>query len=515
MKINRLEITNCLGIKSFAFNPGRVNLIKGANESNKTSILEIIEKGIKNNSRRVEFVRKGEDQGEIFIELDNGLSIDRKINANGKDPLPKVVKDGFRATAAEGMLKALTGGDQFNPVDFLLKKDREQTEIILGLVPMSIEVQECCRWFNGEVPPVNLSRHALVVLKDIEKYYYDKRKEQNLLVSGSEETIKVLFKQLPDNYNPESWREVKVSDIFSEIEKANTLNEQIDKATLKIQEKDINRQAIIDSWVIKTNNAEGVYKQRIADFQQRAQNKKQEHLNDLAEIDRQIKALLERKSEIELNMNVIDQKLESLIQAEELSKKNTLQDYLQIQNSELTAFDNLIRQHEDFLTSVQPIDVTPLREKASEVEKMKGYLPIWDSIQVKNKDHAGLVARAAELDKFVKISREKPAELMATAELPIPGLGIDKDGNITIDELPIRNHSTSKIMRMAVQIAKKTCGELKIICLDRFEALDPVVQDAFFDEIKDDDYQYFITDISRDYDQDGNYLGDLRVETRE
>jgi hypothetical protein len=514
MKISRLSVTNCLGIKSFAFNPGRVNLIKGANESNKTSILEIIEKGIKNNSRRVEFVRKGEDQGEIFIELDNGLSIDRKINANGKDPQPKVVKDGFRATAAEGMLKALTGGDQFNPVDFLLKKDQEQTKVILGLVPLNVTVQDCLNWF-GEVPPVNLNVHALIALNAITTHYYEKRRDQNLLVSGSEETIKVLFKQLPDNYNPESWREAKVSDIFSEIEKANTLNEQIDKATLKIQEKDKNRQAILDSWAVKISNAEIETERRITDLRQRAQNKMQEHLNDLTEIDRQIKALLERKSEIELNMKAIDQKLESLTQAEELNKKNTLQEYLQIQNNELASFDATIQQHKDFLASVQPIDVLPLREKASEVEKMKGYLPIWDSIQIKNKDHAGLVARAAELDKFVKLSREKPAELMATAELPIPGLGIDKDGNITIDDLPIRNHSTSKIMRMAVQIAKKTCGELKIICLDRFEALDPVVQDAFFDEIKDDDYQYFITDISRDYDQDGKYLGDLRVETRE
>lgn len=504
MKINRLEITNCLGIKSFAFNPGRINLIKGANESGKTSILEIIERGIRNNSRRVEFVKKGEEQAEIFIELDNGMSIDRKINADGKDPQPKVIKDGFRATAAEGMLKALTGGDQFNPVDFLLKKDKEQAEILLGQIPLKITVQDLLNWF-GEVPPVDISKHALMVLKEVEKYYYSKRKEQNLLVKQSLADIKALFKQLPDNYMPEGWREVKLSDIFSKIEKANISNEQLDKASLKVQEKDRNRQAILDKWALKLNEINMFSDQKIEDIHTRADFKRETLTSDIAEIDKKIQELLEQKKSIEVNISLIAQKEEALIESENENRITTFGAASQQETEDLIIFDEAIKEHEAFLEEVQPVDVAPLKEEATKAEEMRGFLPIYDNIQTKNKEHSSLEAKATQLDLCVEISRAKPAELLATVEMPIPGLGINDDGNVTIDELPIKNLSTSAQLRLALNIAKNTAGDLKIINIDRFESLDPIVQEQFFAEIADDDFQYFITVVD---------TGELRVEQK-
>ncbi len=55
MQIKRLEIKNCLAIKELELQAAQVNLIKGANESGKTSTLEVIKKALLNTERRVRF----------------------------------------------------------------------------------------------------------------------------------------------------------------------------------------------------------------------------------------------------------------------------------------------------------------------------------------------------------------------------------------------------------------------------------------------------------------------------
>ena len=159
MQIKRLEIKNCLGIKELELQAGQINLIKGANESGKTSILEVIEKALRNTERRVRFVREGAEEGTLYVELDNGLAIDRRIRADGKASI-SLIQDGSKIPRPETALKAITGEFSFNPVDFMACRDKEQAEILLSLLPMRLTSSQLQAWF-GEVPPVNLERHAI------------------------------------------------------------------------------------------------------------------------------------------------------------------------------------------------------------------------------------------------------------------------------------------------------------------------------------------------------------------
>ena len=77
---------------------------------------------------------------------------------------------------------------------------------------------------------------------------------------------------------------------------------------------------------------------------------------------------------------------------------------------------------------------------------------------------------------------------------------------ITIDGLPITNLSTSRQIKLALDIARATAGPLKLICIDRFESLDHEQREAFFKEIEGDGFQYFISQVTS---------GDLTVETIE
>ena len=84
MKIARLEFRNCLGISEFEHQAGKINIISGDNEKGKTSVLEAIEKALYNTDRRATFVKDDADVATLYVELDNGLSVDRKVKVVGR-----------------------------------------------------------------------------------------------------------------------------------------------------------------------------------------------------------------------------------------------------------------------------------------------------------------------------------------------------------------------------------------------------------------------------------------------
>ena len=120
MKIVRLEINNSLGIKEFKISPEKITLIQGKNESGKTSILESIERALYNRNRRVDFVRKGEKEATLYVGLDDGTKIDKKVLPDG-ETRSKVTRDGAILPKPETLLKSLVGEYSFNPIDFLIK----------------------------------------------------------------------------------------------------------------------------------------------------------------------------------------------------------------------------------------------------------------------------------------------------------------------------------------------------------------------------------------------------------
>jgi hypothetical protein len=164
-----------------------------------------------------------------------------------------------------------------------------------------------------------------------------------------------------------------------------------------------------------------------------------------------------------------------------------------------------------FLDAKTEIEIAPLEEAAQEAEKMKGFISLYDNMRILQKSLETKQDRATQLDGFVELARAKPAELLQTIKLPVEGLGINVHGQITIDKLPIDNLSTFRKMKLALDIARTTCGEWHVICVDRLESLDAINQELFYKEIAEDDYQYFITTTELDKDADGNYITDLQV----
>ena len=46
-----------------------------------------------------------------------------------------------------------------------------------------------------------------------------------------------------------------------------------------------------------------------------------------------------------------------------------------------------------------------------------------------------------------------------------------------------------------MKVAKAQCGELKLICMDKWESLDIDSQNKLLNEMTADEYQYFVTEV--------------------
>jgi exonuclease SbcC len=459
MKISRLEIRNALGIKEFEISPDKITIIQGKNESGKTSILESIERALYNRNRRVDFVRKGEKEAALYVELDNGTKIDKKVTSTG-DTRSKVIQEGVILAKPESMLKSLVGEFAFNPIDFLRKTDKEQSEILLSLIPMRITEEDLKKW-TGEVPLVNLDNHAIKNLEYLaEEYFYDKRTTANAELKDVKNQIESLRAQLPDNYKPEEWEKVDLYSLHEKVREARDHNSNIVDAKLFVDEfeerqKDINRKYDID----KKNriDLDGARVQEINDEIIRLKN-------ELATI----------KGQQEEAIRQIEKEREA----------------------ELLARVNMKTEKEEFLKNNKQIEDLELLSEAKKAEEMKGYLSLAENLKKLEKEEITKEAEAKRLDTVVELLRGKPAELLSKVKLPIKGLGINDKMQVTIDDLPIANLSTSRQIALAIEIARATSGELKLICIDRFETLDEEHRKILLDEISKDGFQYFISEVT-------------------
>lgn len=459
MQIKRLEMYNALGIKEFEISPGKITLIQGKNESGKTSILEGIEKILYNRNRRVDFVRKGEKEATLYAELDDHTKIDKKVKSDG-DTRSKVIKEGVILPKPESMLKSLVGEYAFNPIDFLGKTDKEQTEILLSLIPMRITEDQLRKW-TGEVPLVNLDNHAIKVLEYLaEKYFYDKRTIANTELKDVTNQIDSLRTQLPDNYDPDQWKDIDLYSLHEKVRVAQDHNQRISEA-----------QKFIDEFAVK-----------------------QVEINRKYDLDKKtrVEQDLLRVSEIEVEIARLKEELASIKgkQSEALGQIELSRE------ADLKSLNETMKERKDFLSISKVAPVDDLLAEAKRTEEMKGYLNISGNLKKLDGGKSIKEKEAKRLDKLVNFLRKKPAELLSGIKLPIKGLSVNEEMQVSIDGLPIANLSTSRQITLAIEIARATSGKLKLICIDRYETLDQEHRKTLLDEISKDDFQYFISEVT-------------------
>src|SRR5574344_966746 len=132
MRTTKIIIKNLFGIKEAALS-GKSVEISGPKGSGKTSILDSIRYALTNRSDRDYIIHQGADEGEIIIETDSGLTIDRKKRTTQADSVK--VKDGnMLQTRPAEFLSGIFTPLQLNPVEFCQLSRQEKNRVILSLI---------------------------------------------------------------------------------------------------------------------------------------------------------------------------------------------------------------------------------------------------------------------------------------------------------------------------------------------------------------------------------------------
>ena len=132
MRTTRIKIKNLFGIRETELTGESVELT-GRNGTGKTSVLDAIRYALTNRSDREYIIRSGESEGEILIETDTGLSIDRKKRTDRADY--KMIREGNNEVRSpEAFLQEIFTPLQLDPVRFTTLSPREQNKMLLDLI---------------------------------------------------------------------------------------------------------------------------------------------------------------------------------------------------------------------------------------------------------------------------------------------------------------------------------------------------------------------------------------------
>lgn len=549
-KIKHLEVKNWIGISEFSLDPGKINWLTGHLGSGKTSLIEALEKAFTNKNRRTEVIRHGEDEARIFIQTDDGLEIERKIRNDKADYL-KVRKPGQSVPSTEAFLKKLINGEIFRPLEFVKRSPEDQARIILNMLEIPWTMEDINTWF-GEIPGVNYEAHILQVLKQIETLYYNSRESINREIKVLEAQVAGIRNELPANYNGDYWREQKVPEYYAKVAQAEEINKKILAAKNLIEGLE-SRIATIkaEAEADKQSKKSAFDRQRgdIREFKQFLGQKVEKAEATIAGIDEKLasaykaadqeialgiekanaeyqRKLQELKDEHELKIRALNHaatimKEDAKAQMDEeaakanddiakcknsiVAKEQELLNIDKLEEQALAAIDETINQRIETENvkagnakteaEKESIDVTPLSEEADKVANMQSYLREFDRMaDIITTKLAPRQEQAQTLTARIEKARELPMELLKIAAVPIPGITVDGEGMIRIGETLLSGLSEGEQLELAFRVAKAQAGELKVICIDGINKINPSDRKWLEEEMKTDDLQYFLLD---------------------
>lgn len=527
MRISHAKIRNMFGIKQLDYDGKDIEL-DGKKGVGKSSFIDCIKLCLTNRSDREFVVMKGEEEGEILIEMDSGLSIHRKFRTNKADY--KSIKQGGRPIDHnESSLRSLFHDLQLNPLEFAKMDINEQNRIILDLIDFKWDMTWIQEQF-GEIPPkVNYEQNILCVLHDIqaeEGHYFTRRQDVNRDVRTKTAFIEDLGKKLPAGYNANHWENFNLGEIYQKIENIRSKNEQIItaknmvqgredkikafKSALDVRKAEIGKEAYE---AIKSCDADIVVVeqeiiQRKHDLQQQISEIKKEAVITKNTLEREI---LELESSIkykrhalnsiegvtnaniqntthECNKDVQDlqaklQRIHNSVVAIECKNESDLKIAEKDFESDTAGLDGEIKPYEE-LAKIDPTPFDELQQEAQNAEKMKLFINEFNSLVDLRKEVKMLTEESESLTVKIEKARALPGEILEKANIPVKGLTI-KDGVPLINGLPISNLSDGEKFELCIDIASSDPSSLQMILLNGIECLPTADRASIYKKLKD------------------------------
>ncbi|MFA5307190.1 MAG: hypothetical protein WC365_07120 [Candidatus Babeliales bacterium] len=468
MKTSKIAIRKLFGIKEQTLD-GKSIEITGAKGVGKTSIIDAIRYALTNNSDRDYIVKNGESEGEILIETDTGLSINRKKRTTQAD-YKSIKENGKDVPKPESFLQEIFTPLSLNPVEFTQMSRQEQNRIILDLIDFKWDLNWIKEKF-GEIPQgVNYDQNILKVLADIQAengMYFQTRQDLNRDARNKQAFIYDIAKDIPKEYDFDKWNKYDLGTKYRQLETIKNQNNEIQRAiTFK------------ESYNNKIRGYEADREIAIS-AEEKAIASERENLT---------KSIERMKAEI----IAAEDKLKGLASKLEDKKKLAISEY----ETKVAKLDGDVQIANKYADK-QQTDVTDLNEEINTAEAMKKHLNEYQRMVTMQSELDQLKSDSEALTAKIELARELPGEILKVATIPIEGLTV-KDGIPLINGLPVSNLSDGEKLDLCVDITINKPSGWSIILLDGTEKLDDVSRANLYKKCNEKGLQFIATRTTND-----------------
>lgn len=443
MKVTKLKIKNLYGIEELNLDGKSIELI-GSNGVGKSSVLDAIRLALTNNSKRKYIVKKGETEGSVYVELDNGITIDRKKRTDKSDYKSIKDREGHEINSPETFLKDIFTPLQLEPVEFLSMSEQEQNRILLNLIKFDRDKKDfITEKFGEEINWVDYSNSILEILNEIqskEGKYYQAREDINRNARNEQAIVNDIAKDIPENYDVEKWRNYTLSEKYEELNKKKDYNNKIDRAI-----------AYKEDYDNKIKNLDNELDKKILQINESKISEKYEKETQIATFKHRIELL---QKEIE-NLDNEYQVYINKAQAEYDTEKAKL--------------DENIKIAENWIDNPKAVTET-LENELKIAEEMKGHINEYDRMIEKQSHIETLIAQSKSLTEKIELARNLPGEILKEVEIPVKNLTVE-NGIPLVNGLPVQNLSEGEKLQLCVDVTLGDENNLKLILIDGTEKL--------------------------------------------
>ena len=476
MKTTKIHIKNLFGISETELD-GRSIEVTGSNGVGKTSIIDSIKYALTNDSSRDYVIKNGENEGEIFIETDTGLTIDRKKRVNQAD-YKNIRQDGKPVQSPEAFVREQFTPLQIDPVKFTQMSRQEQNRIILDLIEFDWDLNWIKEKF-GEIPQgVDYQQNILQVLNDIQSekgVYFQTRQDINREIRNKTAFISDIAKDIPQGFQAEKWEAYDLSEAYTKITKAQEYNSRIERAKL-----------FKDSYDNKVRGYQAEMEIAVSNLK-----------SAIAAEREQLTSEIERKK---AEIKAAEDKLNSL--SDKIADKTKI--FESEYREKVAKLDSDIKVADEY-TGKQLVDISAMQAEVKTAEEMKKHLNEYKRMKSMQNELETLEEHSKSLTSKIELARELPGEILKTATIPVKGLTV-KDGIPLINGLPVSNLSEGEQLQLCVDVALSKPNSLQIILIDGAEKLSEKNRLALYEKCKEKGLQFIATRTTDGDDLEVTYL---------
>lgn len=466
MNITKIKIRNLFGITELDLGSKSVEL-SGPKGSGKTSALDAIRYALTNRSDRDYIIHQGSDEGEILIETDTGLSIDRKARTTKADIVK--VKDGnMIQTRPAEFLNGIFTPLQLDPVAFCQLSRQEKNRVILSLIDFKWDMNWIREQF-GEIPQgVDYSKHILEVLADIQAengVYFQSRQNINRDIRNRLAFAADIAKDIPENYDFEKWDAYPIGEKYRQLSRVKEENSVIERA-----------KSFQGGYEGKLRGLQGERDAAISAIDAQISHEREDLTGTIERLKAEIRSAEEKLSGLE-------------------EKK---QERIQVEQSKYEAdVANLGKDNElaaQYAAKI-PTDTSELEEEIETAEAMRKHLNEYKRMKQMQAEAEDMADKSESLTKKIDLARELPSQILSSATIPVDGLTVN-DGVPLINGLPISNLSDGELLDLCVDITISRPGQLGIILIDGAERLDEKSRKHLYDKCREKGLHIIATRVS-------------------